>query len=367
MSAPHQKPTTSDPARGGRSGRWLGLARLAGLVLLGFGAAYALTRFGQRGPTPPEGMVWVPGGKFTMGSEGAQEPRTERPAHAVQVDGFWMDAHEVTNAQFGEFVEATAYVTTAEKTPSWEEMRKSLPPGTPRPPEEKLVPGSMVFTPPGEAVPTDNPARWWTWTPGACWKHPEGPTSDLRGREQHPVVQVSWDDAVAYATWAGKRLPTEAEWEFAARGGLVGQQFVWGSEAPTDTDTRANIWQGTFPNQNTQRDGWSRTAPVKSYAPNGYGLYDMAGNVWEWCADRYRADEYQRRAGKGVLFNPTGPEDSWSPNEPHAALRVTRGGSFLCHVTYCESYRPAARRGTASDTGMSHIGFRCVKSRPARK
>jgi formylglycine-generating enzyme required for sulfatase activity len=274
-----------------------------------------------------------------------------------------MDEHEVTNAQFRRFVAATGYVTTAEKPPNWEEMRKSLPPDTPRPADNKLVPGSLVFTPPTEPVPTDNPGLWWTWTPGACWKHPEGPNSDLIGREDHPVVHVSWDDANAYARWAGKRLPTEAEWEYAARGGLVGKRFTWGSDPPTDSDSRGNIWQGTFPHKNTKLDGSERTAPVKSYPPNGYGLYDMAGNVWEWCSDWYRADAYLRRAGNGLVINPAGPPDSWSPSERYAALRVTRGGSFLCHVSYCESYRPAARRGTAPDTGMSHIGFRCVVSK----
>lgn len=323
-----------------------------------------LTRWSQS-DQPPAGMVWVPSGDFVMGTEGSTAPGTERPAHSVLVDGFWMDEHEVTNAQFQLFVEATGYLTTAEKAPNWEEMRKSLPPQTPRPADEKLVPGSLVFTPPAEPVPTDNPRLWWTWTPGACWKHPEGRESDLNGRGNHPVVHVSWIDANAYAKWAGKRLPTEAEWEYAARGGLVGQRFVWGDEAPTDTDgQKANIWQGKFPHINTKADGWVRTAPVKSYPPNGYGLYDMAGNVWEWCADLYRADEYLRRAGQGVLNNPAGPTASWSPNEPHAVLRVTRGGSFLCHVSYCESYRPAARRGTSPDTGMSHIGFRCVVSKP---
>jgi formylglycine-generating enzyme required for sulfatase activity len=244
-------------------------------------------------------------------------------------------------------------------------MKKQLPPGTPRPPADKLVPGSLVFTPPPTAVPTTNVARWWTWTPGANWRHPEGPASDLNGRDDHPVVQVSWDDAVAYAKWAGKRLPTEAEWEFAARGGLAGARFTWGAEAPTDTDgKKANIWQGTFPNHNTRADGYERTAPVRSYPANGYGLYDTAGNVWEWCADWYRADAYAGRTGGAT--NPKGPETFWDPAEPLVPKRVTRGGSFLCHVTYCESYRPAARRGTAADSGMSHLGFRCVKDGPAR-
>lgn len=350
------KPATSE------AHRWLRAACLIVLPCVAFVVAYGLTLWSRSQPLPPPGMVWIPGGEFVMGTDGAEAPGTEQPAHRVYVDGFWMDEHEVTNAQFAEFVEATGYVTTAEKPPDWEELKKSLPPGTPKPPEEKLVPGSLVFTPPTEPVPTDNPERWWTWTPGACWKHPEGPGSNLQGRENHPVVHVSWFDAVAYARWAGKRLPTEAEWEFAARGGLSGKRFTWGNDPPTDTQPKANIWQGTFPHLNTKADGWERTAPVKSFPPNGYGLYDMAGNVWEWCADWYRADEYARRAGVQEIRNPQGPSNSWSPREPYAALRVTRGGSFLCHVSYCESYRPAARRGTAQDTGLSHVGFRCVRS-----
>lgn len=331
------------------------------LTLAAFGIAYAATALTR--PGPPAGMVWIPGGEFVMGTVGQTPQQNEKPSHGVRVDGFFMDEHEVTNAQFRAFVDATGYVTVAEKAPDWEEMRKQFPPGTEKPPAEQLVPGSLVFTPPKEAVPTDNVARWWTWVPGASWKHPEGPGSDLAGRENHPVVQVAWDDAVAYAAWAGKRLPTEAEWEFAARGGLAGKRFPWGDELPTDaTADRANIWQGQFPNMNTKVDGYERTAPVKSYAPNGYGLYDMAGNVWEWCSDWYRADAYVGRTG--VTVNPKGPPDFWDPSEPLSPKRVMRGGSFLCHVAYCESYRPAARRGTATDTGLSHTGFRCVKPGP---
>ena len=330
------------------------------LVAGAFGVAYAVTAFNRaRGP---EGMVLVPAGEFEMGTAGETANKNEQPVHRVKLAAFYMDETEVTNAQFRIFVDATKYVTTAEKKPDWEEMKKQLPPDTKKPPDDQLVPGSLVFSPPEKPVPTDDVSRWWKWVPGACWKHPEGPNSNLEGKDDHPVVHVSWDDATAYAKWAGKRLPTEAEWEYAARGGLAGKRFVWGDEAPTDSDgKKANIWQGSFPNKNTKVDGWERTAPVKTYPANGYGLFDMAGNVWEWCSDWYRADAYEGR--QGVADNPQGPKTFWDPREPLVPKRVTRGGSFLCHVTYCESYRPAARRGTAADTGMSHLGFRCVISK----
>jgi sulfatase modifying factor 1 len=342
--------------------------RWGGYALIGvaaFATTYIATVWSKPAPATPEGMVWIPEGEFVMGTPGETAQRNEQPSHRVRVNGFYMDEHEVTNAQFRVFVEATGYKTTAEKKPDWEEMKKQLPPGTPKPADTELVPGSLVFTPPKKAVPMNNAAQWWSWTPGACWQHPEGPASDLTGRENHPVVHVSWDDATAYAKWAGKRLPTEAEWEYAARGGLVSKKYCWGDEGLTDTDGKqANIWQGTFPNDNTKADGYDRTAPVKSYPANGYKLYDMAGNVWEWCADWYRADAY--KGTEGLTRNPTGPVDFWDPSEPLVPKRVSRGGSFLCHASYCESYRPAARRGTSNDTGMSHLGFRCVKDKPSK-
>ena len=272
-----------------------------------------------------------------------------------------MDQTEVTNAQFKQFVDATGYVTTAERTPKWEDIKKQVPPGTPKPPDEMLIPASMVFTPPDHPVPTNNPRAWWSWIPGANWRHPEGPQSDLSGRDHHPVVHVSWDDAVAYATWAEKRLPTEAEWEFAARGGLDKAPFTWGNDPLSQEVPQANVWQGRFPDTNTQADGYVRTAPVGSFPSNGYGLLDMAGNVWEWTQDWYRVDLYPRRAGKSVIKNPHGPESPFDPRERFSLPRVTRGGSFLCNDSYCAAYRPSARRGTGYDTGMSHIGFRCVK------
>ena len=307
-------------------------------------------------------MVWIAPNEFLMGSAETDALRNELPVHPVKLDGFWIDVHEVTNEQYLEFVNATGYRTTAEKTPDWEELKKSVPPGTPKPPDDVLVAGSLVFVAPPMPVPTDDVSQWWVWTPGADWKHPEGPSSSIAGREKHPVVQISWDDAVAYAKWAGKRLPTEAEWECASRGGLVSNRFMWGNDPPKDDSNLANIWQGRFPNRNDRIDGWERTSPVKTYPPNGFGLYDMSGNVWEWCSDWYRADEYARQVDRSDLVNPQGPTESWDPTEPHAQKRVIRGGSFLCHITYCESYRTAARRGTTPDTGMSHLGFRCVVS-----
>ncbi len=309
--------------------------------------------------------MWIRGGEFLMGNDSAGTPRIEQPAHRVHVDGFWMDATEVTNADFRRFVDATGYLTTAENAPTLEEIMAQVAPGTPPPPKEALVAASLVFSPPQQAVPLDNARAWWSWMPGASWRHPEGPGSSIDGRDDHPVVHVSWYDAASYATWAGKRLPTEAEWEFAARGGLGGKRYVWGDAPLSDEEPQANIWQGEFPHKNLKADGFDRTAPVKSFAPNGYGLYDMAGNVWEWCADWYHPAAYQMRLEETkdtAVVNPHGPSQSFNTLDPYAPSRVNRGGSFLCHKSYCEAYRPSARRGTAADTGMSHVGFRCVKS-----
>jgi formylglycine-generating enzyme len=310
----------------------------------------------------PPGMVWIRGGEFIMGSNDAKTWANERPTHLVRVDGFWMDEHTVTNEEFRKFVEATGYITTAERKPDWEELKKQVPPGTPKPDDSLLVPGSLVFTPPDHSVSLENLNAWWRWVPGASWKHPEGPGSSIKGREKHPVVQVSWFDAGAYAKWAGKRLPTEAEWEFAARGGLEGKRYPWGDDFRPGGRYMANVWEGEFPVKNTGEDGFVGTAPVKSFPPNGYGLYDMTGNVWQWCSDWYRSDTYSLLGKDEVCGNPKGPLKSFDPADPLQEKRVTKGGSFLCHVSYCESYRPSARRGTATDTGMSHIGFRCVLS-----
>jgi formylglycine-generating enzyme len=352
--SPNDTPSVEQPPS-----RFKGTIRLLLFAVLGFGVAFGFTLVANRTPSEPD-MVWIPGGEFVMGTQEDTPHKNEQPAHRVRVNSFFMDKTEVTNAQFRKFVDATGYVTTAEKPPDWEEIRKQLPPDTPKPTADKLVPGSLVFRPTEGPAPFAEFDRWWNWTPGACWKTPEGPESSLADRDDHPVVHISWEDATAYAKWAGKRLPTEAEWEFAARGGLVNKRYGWGDQALSDTDGKqANIWQGNFPYRNTKTDGWERTAPVMSFPPNGYGLFDMSGNVWEWCSDWYRADAYVNRTG--ITENPRGPDTFWDPREPLVPKRVMRGGSFLCHVTYCESYRPAARRGTSTDTSMSHIGFRCVK------
>lgn len=296
-----------------------------------------------------------------MGTDSdAQARKDESPAHKVHVDGFWMDATEITNAQFAAFVKATGFITEAEKKPDWEELKKQLPPGTPKPPDSILVAGSLVFDPPNHPVNLDDISQWWAWVPGANWKQPLGPGSTISGKENYPVDQVSWDDAVAYCKWAGKRLPTEAEWEFAARGGYQDKKYPWGDDP--NYAKHANTWNGHFPDKNTKDDGFELLAPVKSFEPNGYGLYDMAGNVWEWCSDWYRFDYYQQCAKQGITANPQGPDNSYDPEEPTVPKRVNRGGSFLCNDSFCSSYRVTARMKTSPDTGLEHCGFRCVMS-----
>lgn len=309
----------------------------------------------------PAGMVWVPGGEFTMGSDNKESNQDEKPPHQVKVDGFWMDATLVTNRQFKAFVDATGYITTAEKSPTLEEIMSQVPPGTPTPAPELLVPASLVFIGSKGPVPLKNHHIWWNWVKGANWKHPTGPDSNIEGKEEHPVVQISWYDANAYAKWAGKRLPTEAEWEFAANGGQKGMMYVWGNQEFSETNPQANLWQGQFPYKSTTQDGYAGTTEVKKYKPTPYGLYDMAGNVWQWCSDLYHVSYYEEEAKKGISINPTGPLKSYDPKEPYAVKHVHRGGSFLCHASYCKGYRISARMKTCPDTSLNHLGFRCVK------
>ena len=299
----------------------------------------------------PAGMVWVPGGEFYMGDEELQDAQ---PVHKVYVDGFWMDRHEVTNEQYAAFVAATGYVTVAEQKPDPKEF-----PGVP---PEGLKPFSIVFKKPGKNDPYDlgTHTGWWDVGYGASWKHPEGPGSTIKGREKYPVVHICYDDAVAYCQWAGKRLPTEAEWEFAARGGLDRKKYAWGDDLTPDGKHQANIWQGEFPVENTKGDGHEGAAPVGSYPPNGYGLHDMAGNVWEWCADWYHPDYYADSPAK----NPPGPIAGYDPLEqgPNSMKRAQRGGSFLCAENYCTRYVVGSRGKGEPSSAQSHVGFRTVQS-----
>lgn len=321
----------------------------------------ALDKIEFNGDTSTTGMVYIPSGSFIMGGNNSQASADEYPRHKVSVDAFYMDEHEVTNAQFAAFVNATGYITTAERKPDWEEIKKQLPPGTQRPDDSQLVPASLVFTPPSHQVNLNDYGQWWSWLPGADWKHPEGPDSDIKGKENFPVVHVSWDDALAYCKWAGKRLPTEAEWEFAARGGLINNIYPWGNEGIAVGLPKANSWDGDFPNNNTARDGFKGLAPVKSFKPNGYGLYDIAGNVWEWCADWYRNDSYKAANKPEGVKNPQGPSDSYDPDEPYVPKKVARGGSYMCNDSYCSGYRTARRMKSSKDSGMSNMGLRGIR------
>jgi sulfatase modifying factor 1 len=310
----------------------------------------------------PRGMAWIPGGEFSMGAldppaideVGMHAAADARPIHRVYVDGFWMDKTDVTNEEFARFVKATGYVTVAERTPSAKDF-----PGAP---SENLVAGSVVFSPPDHPVPLNDHFQWWRYVKGADWRHPEGPKSNIKGREKYPVVQVAYQDALAYATWAGKRLPTEAEWEFAARGSLAGKRYPWGEDFQPNGKWMANTHQGHFPNTDTGDDGYAGIAPVAQFPPNGYGLYDMAGNVWQWTSDWYRPDYYQQLAAAGsVTRNPQGPDSSFDPAEPNDKKKVHRGGSFLCTDQYCSRYVVGTRGKGEVSTGTNHLGFRCVK------
>ena len=345
-----------------------GTAILLALALAG-GAFAAPKVVEGDGVTGPKGMVWIPGGEFQMGSDHQLAQANERPAHRVKVAGFWMDRHHVTNAEFRKFVQATGYVTTAEQKPDWETLRVQVPPGTPRPPDSDLVPGAMVFVGTERPVSLDDYSQWWRYVPGANWKHPQGPKSTIKGKDDHPVVQVSYVDALAYAKWIGKRLPTEAEWEFAARGGLEQATYAWGDDFEPGGAKMLNFWdtkKRPFPVVSPKAGGATGTSPVETFPANGYGLYDMTGNAWQWVADWYRADYFKMLSYSKLVDNPVGPADSFDPDDrgvpAKAPKRVTRGGSFLCNVDYCLSYRPSARRGTDPYNPMSHIGFRLVTS-----
>lgn len=313
----------------------------------------------------PKGMVWIPGGEFSMGSNVADESlcsikgitKDAAPIHRVYVDGYWMDETEVTNEQFEQFVKATGYVTIAEQKPTKEEF--------PSVAEEDLIAGSAVFTPTSTSVNLDNFLQWWTYIGGTNWRHPEGPNSTIKGKEKYPVVQVAYEDAAAYAKWANKRLPSEAEWEFAARGGKTGELYAWGNTLKPKGKFQANIYQGHFPikDGDTGEDGFKGIAPTAQYAPNAYGLYDMAGNVWEWVNDWYDVDYYKSLAETGkTIINPHGPDISNDPSEPGLHKKVQRGGSFLCTDQYCTRYMVGTRGKGEVRSPANHLGFRCVKS-----
>jgi formylglycine-generating enzyme required for sulfatase activity len=308
-------------------------------------------------------MVWIPGGEFSMGAAdpmgtdendvGMRATNDSRPIHRVYVDGFWMDKTEVTNRQFAAFVKATGYVTVAERTPRAEDF-----PGAPK---ENLVAGSVIFSPPHHAVPLNDHFQWWAYANGASWRHPTGPKSSIAGKEQYPVVHVAYADALAYAAWAGKRLPTEAEWEFAARGGLTGAVYPWGNELRAGGHWMANTHQGHFPDRDTGEDTHMGVGPVAQFPPNGYGLYDVAGNVWEWTSDWYTPNYYAQLAAAGTTAsNPQGPSASFDPDEPGVMKRVHRGGSYLCTEQYCSRYMVGTRGKGEGDTGTNHLGFRFV-------
>ncbi|SHI30376.1 formylglycine-generating enzyme family protein [Aquimarina spongiae] len=312
----------------------------------------------------PDGMQWIPGGEFYQGAvdHDTIAMNHEKPRHKVAIKGFFMDTVEVTNAQFKKFVEATGYITLAERPVNWEELKLQLPPNTPRPHDSILQPGSLVFHKTKSSVTNfRNYAQWWNWTIGANWKHPSGPKSSIEGKDNQPVVHIAFEDALAYCKWAKKRLPTEAEWEYAARGGIENDIFFWGNDHTTLTEN-ANTWTGEFPVYNDQKDGTEYLADVGSYPSNSYGLYDMAGNVWEWTTDWYNVDYYKEISQQDVTVNPKGASKPLNPSNPYATEKIIKGGSFLCSDTYCASYRSSARMNASPDSSTDHIGFRTVVS-----
>lgn len=313
----------------------------------------------------PKGMVWIPGGEFQQGAVAgdALAMEHEKPAHRVAVDGFFMDITEVTNLQFSKFVQETGYLTIAEREVDWEEMKKQLPENTPRPDETLLQPGSLVFKKNLASISNlYDYSQWWTWTTGANWKHPNGPGSTIKGLDDHPVVHISYKDAIAYCKWAGRRLPTEAEWEYAARGNKSNTIYYWGDN-DGELKNYANTWEGNFPLSNSLDDGFALRAPVGSFKPNDYNLYDMSGNVWEWTNDWYNTTYYKELYKKGEMANNLkGAIAPYNASNPLAKERIIKGGSFLCSITYCASYRISSRMGSTEDSSLEHLGFRTVLS-----
>lgn len=313
--------------------------------------------------TTPKGMVWIPGGEFMQGAPNSDKMAMahEKPRHKVKVDGFYMQITEVTNAQFQKFISETGYVTTAERAVNWQELKKQLPPDTPAPPDSLLQAGSLTFKKTSSAPPNlYDFSQWWNWTTSANWRHPQGPESNIEGKENYPVVQVSYEDALAYCNWAGQRLPTEAEWEFAARAMNSDAIFTWGNNFES-LSNMANTWTGEFPVNNNLKDGYERLAPVKSFPANKLGLFDMAGNVWEWTNDWYNTKYYHKiKESKQTVLNPSGAEEAFNPAMPYSKEKVLKGGSFLCNASYCASFRISARMSASTDSSFEHVGFRTV-------
>jgi len=305
-----------------------------------------------------EGMVFINGGEFLMGADDDQAKDDEYPKHKVIVNSFWMDQTEVTNTDFKEFVDATGYITTAEKAIDWEEIKKILPTGTAKPNDSLLAPASLVFFE-CKTINMYDYTQWWKLKKNVNWRQPQGIGSSIKDKENHPVVHISWDDAIAYCKWSGKRLPTEAEFEYASRGGLENTIYSWGNEPAQKGNPKANTWEGKFPSDNNLNDNFYLTAPVKSFAPNSFGLYDLGGNVWEWCFDWYDSEYYKTISTKTSL-NPQGPKDSYDPMEPYSPKKVMRGGSFLCNDSYCSGYRNSMRMKSTPDSSSQHAGFRTV-------
>lgn len=310
----------------------------------------------------PEGMVWIPSKTFVQGAKDTDNYAmpSEKPGHTVTTSGFYIDITEVTNKDFQKFVDATKYITVAEREIDWEEMKKQLPAGAQKPHDSILQPGSLIFNRNVKAVVNmENYTQWWTWKTGANWRHPQGPNSNIDGKENHPVVHVAYEDALAYCKWANRRLPSEAQWEAAAQGNNTNNLFTWGNDM-SKLNTNANTWQGVFPTNNESIDGFQFIAPVKSYPPNNIGLYDMAGNVWEMTSDLYNVTYYNQLDPSKIITNPTGAKTAYNPNNPYQDEYVIKGGSFLCHASYCASFRISARMGVTPDSGSDHVGFRTV-------